>query len=128
MMRCVVCDTPADSTASRCTNGCCSSCHATFCALGGATSPGHGLNLKEARARYAALHGGRETEKLKSVGQACIAVHFAAKALMAMSTAGGRGDPQLLAQLERIEEMVHQARVLVGRRATGYAGVPPRAT
>jgi hypothetical protein len=52
--RCIVCDRDITRDASRCTNRCCGECHARHCTPGGITSPGHGLDVKRARAEHAA--------------------------------------------------------------------------
>jgi len=49
--RCVVCDKPTPKMADRCTNQCCIVCHTKHCTRGGATAPGHGINIPAAR-RY----------------------------------------------------------------------------
>jgi hypothetical protein len=49
MKKCVVCGTDTRRDFGRCANGCCSRCHARYCAPGGETSPGHGLNLERAQ-------------------------------------------------------------------------------
>lgn len=46
---CVVCGTSITKDPGRCTNRCCASCHRRFCTEGGVTSPGHGINIEEAR-------------------------------------------------------------------------------
>lgn len=55
MQPCVVCRALTGTWIGRCTNGCCSACHVEYCAPGGATTPGHGLDLERARR----LHAGR---------------------------------------------------------------------
>jgi hypothetical protein len=47
---CVVCDKPTPTALTRCTNGACIECHRRFCSPGGSTSPGHGINIGDARA------------------------------------------------------------------------------
>jgi len=54
--RCVVCARDISRDWSRCTNGCCAQCHARFCTPGGQTSPGHGINIKAARAELTKEH------------------------------------------------------------------------
>jgi hypothetical protein len=56
--RCTVCQCDIRRDAGRCTNRCCSSCHANFCTGGGNTTPGHGLDVKAARSRLRAYARG----------------------------------------------------------------------
>jgi hypothetical protein len=49
---CVVCDVDIRHDSGRCTNSCCLACHARFCTPGGTISPGHGIDVKEARRRF----------------------------------------------------------------------------
>ena len=61
--RCVVCRVDISRDAGRCTNGCCSACHANFCTGGGDTTPGHHLNIADAKRRLAAYCRGDITAK-----------------------------------------------------------------
>ncbi len=48
--KCRACGGAAPAS-ERCTNGHCRRCHDTFCTLGGATSPGHGVRCCEIQVR-----------------------------------------------------------------------------
>lgn len=52
---CRVCGCDISKDAGRCTNSCCRECHAMFCTPGGVVSPGHGLNVNDAREKYRKL-------------------------------------------------------------------------
>lgn len=53
--RCVVCN-KSIARVAHCTNSCCLMCHDRFCSLGGNDSPGHGINVAQARAELARVY------------------------------------------------------------------------
>ena len=55
-MNCQVCNTPIPTSSTRCTNRLCLACHRKYCTPGGATSPGHNLNLTAAQETHRNIH------------------------------------------------------------------------
>lgn len=64
---CVVCGAESHHATGGCTNACCAACHGRYCTPGGATTPGHGINVERARQLHA-MRGKLEADALHDHG------------------------------------------------------------